>query len=57
LWIGPWEETQQQLRDHEVSRNAQATNVEPRPLTGKLFDDHGECLTPSHAVKRDRRHR
>jgi site-specific DNA recombinase len=28
-----------------------------RPLTGKLFDDKGERLTPSHAVKGNRRYR
>ena len=29
----------------------------PSPLIGKLFDDHGERLTPSHAVKGKRRYR
>ena len=27
------------------------------PLTGKLFDDSGQSLTPSHAVKGERRYR
>ena len=29
----------------------------PSPLIGKLFDDQGERLTPSHAVKGNRRYR
>src|SRR5208337_513859 len=29
----------------------------PSPLTGKLFDESGQSLTPSHAVKGERRYR
>lgn len=33
------------------------TNSTPSPLTGKLFDESGERLTPSHATKGERRYR
>jgi hypothetical protein len=32
-------------------------NSAASPLTGKLFDESGQSLTPSHAVKGERRYR
>jgi len=52
-----WDKVQQQLRDHAVRRRARATRVESSPLAGKLFDAGGEHLTPSHALKGERRYR
>src|SRR5216683_4954281 len=52
-----WDKVQQQLRDHAVRRRARATRVEASPLAGKLFDAGGEQLTPSHALKGERRYR
>jgi len=51
-----WEKAQQMLRDHTVRRERR-TAAEPSPLIGKLFDENGERLTPSHAVKGERRYR
>jgi len=52
-----WERTQRQLREHAVRRHTSTTKVVPSPLTGKLFDQAGERLTPSHALKGGRRYR
>ena len=52
-----WDRVQQQLCAHAVRRRARATRVEPSPLAGKLFDAGGEHLTPSHALKGERRYR
>ena len=40
-----------------VSRSVRSNAANPSPLAGKLFDDHGKPLTPSHAVKAGRRYR
>jgi site-specific DNA recombinase len=52
-----WEKTQQLLRSHAVRGASRATKSAPSPLTRKLFDESGESLTPSHAVKGERRYR
>jgi site-specific DNA recombinase len=52
-----WDGTQLLLRSHTVRRAPQARKSAPSPLTGKLFDESGQSLTPSHAVKGDRRYR
>ncbi len=52
-----WEKTQQLLRSQAVRGASRATKSAPSPLTGKLFDESGQSLTPSHAVKGERRYR
>jgi site-specific DNA recombinase len=52
-----WDGTQLLLRSHAVRRAPRATKSAPSPLTGKLFDESGQSLTPSHAVKGERRYR
>ena len=45
------------LRSKAVRRASRARKSSPSPLTGKLFDESGQSLTPSHAVKGERRYR
>ena len=52
-----WDATQLLLRSHAVGRAPRARKSAPSPLTGKLFDESGQSLTPSHAVKDQRRYR
>src|SRR5215467_11381674 len=52
-----WERAQRQLRDHTAPRHSPKRRVAPSPLMGKLFDETGERLTPSHTLKGERRHR
>jgi site-specific DNA recombinase len=52
-----WEKTQMLLRSHAVRHTLRATKSVASPLTGKLFDKSGQSLTPSHAVKGERRYR
>ena len=52
-----WEATQLMLRSKAVRRASRARKSSPSPLTGKLFDESGQSLTPSHAVKGERRYR
>ncbi len=52
-----WEKVQRHLYDHTVPRPQREAKVEPSPLVGKLFDESGQCLTPSHARKGGRRYR
>ena len=52
-----WDSTQLLLRSHAVWRAPRATKSAASPLTGKLFDESGQSLTPSHAVKGERRYR
>src|ERR1035437_6517712 len=49
--------TQLLLRSRAVRSSPRATKSAPSPLTGKLFDESGQSLTPSHAVKGERRYR
>lgn len=51
-----WDEVQQRLADNAPERRA-VRKVEVSPLAGKLFDEAGDRLTPSHAVKNGRRYR
>jgi hypothetical protein len=51
-----WEKTQLLLRSQAV-RGGSRTKSVASPLTGKLFDESGQSLTPSHAVKGERRYR
>ena len=52
-----WDKTQLLLRSHAVRHTPRATKSVASPLTGKLFDESGQSLTPSHAVKGERRYR
>src|ERR1700720_2009897 len=51
------EKTQRLLRSQAVRGASRATKSAPSPLTRKLFDESGQSLTPSHAVKGERRYR
>ena len=51
-----WEEVQQRLRDGAPERTRPAAPSES-PLMGKLFDEAGHRLTPTHAAKGGRRYR
>jgi site-specific DNA recombinase len=52
-----WDATQLLLRNHAVPHAPRTRKSAPSPLTGKLFDESGQSLTPSHAVKGERRYR
>ena len=53
---GLWDKTQRLLAKHAV-RQADGTG-EPTasPLAGRLFDENGRALSPTHTVKNGRRH-
>ena len=51
-----WEKTQLLLRSQAV-RGGSRTKAVASPLMGRLFDEGGQSLTPSHAVKGERRYR
>src|SRR5258708_4756420 len=52
-----WDATQLLLRSRSVNHAPRARKSAPSPLTSKLFDESGQSLTPSHAVKGERRYR
>ena len=52
-----WERTQQQLQEHRVRAKSHDSSVEKSPLTGRLVDENGDGLTPSHARKGERKYR
>jgi site-specific DNA recombinase len=52
-----WEAVQEQMRTQAPQRRAQQGRGPSSYLIGKLFDEAGERLTPSHAVKGSRRYR
>jgi len=52
-----WDAVQQQLCDQGSSRRARTGKVASSPLLGKIFDEDGNRLTPSHALKDGRRYR
>ena len=52
-----FEAVQQQLRDNAAANRRSGMKTDCSPLTGKLFDEKGDPLTPSHAVKNGRRYR
>ena len=52
-----WDKTVKRLREHGSRFSVQASGPTPSPLMGKLFDENGEGLTPSHAAKGDWRYR
>lgn len=52
-----WEAVQAMLAGSTPPRSSSIRATDPSPLIGKLFDDSGAPLTPSHAVKSGRRYR
>ena len=52
-----WEAVQATLAGNARATSSSARSTDPSPLLGKLFDETGAPLTPSHAVKSGRRYR
>jgi DNA invertase Pin-like site-specific DNA recombinase len=52
-----WEKAQELLRLHTVQAGGSPSRSSMSPLVGRLFDETGERLTPSHAVKGNRHYR
>jgi hypothetical protein len=52
-----WDAVQAKLATHTSERSSSTRVTDPSLLKGKLFDDAGLLLTPSHAVKSGRRYR
>jgi DNA invertase Pin-like site-specific DNA recombinase len=52
-----WDKAVQLLHEHGTASGARNSSATSGVLIGKLFDESGEGLTPSHAVKGDRRYR
>lgn len=52
-----WNEVQRQLHRNRVNRKSRTNAANPSPLAGKLFDENGEPLVPSHSNKNGRRYR
>jgi len=52
-----WERTQQQLQEHRVRAKSHDASLEKSPLTGRLVDENGAGLTPSHARKGEKKYR
>jgi len=52
-----WDRTQLLLRSHAAPRTPRVRKSAPSPLTGRLFDESGQSLTPTHATKGERRYR
>ena len=53
----PWDATQLLLRRGAGPREPRVRKSAASPLTGRLFDESGQSLTPSHAAKGERRYR
>jgi hypothetical protein len=52
-----WDQVQAILAENRVDRATGADAKKPSLLTGLIFDESGERLTPSHAVKKGTRYR
>jgi len=52
-----WDEAQAVLRENRVNRTTGSGAKHPSLLAGMAFDEKGERLTPSHAVKKGTRYR
>ena len=52
-----WDAVQKQLAEQAPARPARRRAPRSSPLRGKLFDEIGAALTPTHAVKSGRRYR
>lgn len=52
-----WDEVQARLSQNAVERRIGNNKRNPSPLAGRVFDEAGRPLTPSHANKQGRRYR
>ena len=52
-----WDKVQAVLAENRVNRNTGVDTTYPSLLAGLAFDDSGERLTPTHAVKKGTRYR
>ena len=52
-----WDAVQKRLAAQTPTRLPRVAATRPNPLRGKLFDEAGALLTPSHTVKSGRRYR
>ncbi|MCK0096695.1 recombinase family protein [Yoonia sp. F2084L] len=52
-----WERLQQQLSSNSAKERNTKQHRDTSPLAGKIFDEAGQKLTPSHTKKGDRRYR
>lgn len=52
-----WDEVQAKLTKNAAQRNSAKNIRNPSPLAGRVFDDSGRPLTPSHSNKNGRRYR
>lgn len=52
-----WEAVQARLMDKSMKARGKPAAAHPSPLAGKLFDETGDRLTPSHASKGGKRYR
>ena len=52
-----WDEVQAMLAENRVNRATGSDAKHPSLLVGLVFDENGERLTPSHAVKKGTRYR
>lgn len=52
-----WDKTQRLLAEHAVRGANENHDRSPSPLAGRLFDESGRTLTPTHTLKKGRRHR
>jgi site-specific DNA recombinase len=55
--LGLWERVQAKLDANRVEHKTGRTARNPSLLAGVLFDDNGDRMTPSHAVKNGKRYR
>ena len=55
--VETWDAVQAKLATNARERPPESRASDPSPLMGKLFDEAGASLTPSHAVKAGRRYR
>ena len=52
-----WDEIQRRLSNRSGRKRVVRTAAHPSPLAGNLFDETGDCLTPSHSAKNGKRFR
>ncbi|MEO1568811.1 MAG: recombinase family protein, partial [Pseudomonadota bacterium] len=52
-----WTKVQDRLARNKVARKTRRNAASRSPLAGKLFDENDRRMTPSHAVKAERRYR
>ena len=50
---GQWEQAQALLSEKSASRQRRPIAPGGRPLAGRLFDDRGNAMSPSYAIKRN----